>query len=138
MTEDNPSGLSIYIQAAIAMMLIQLVHKIVREIPGAFRTVSGAGGVGTIVFTCIIATGIILLLLDIKWGLVFGLIDGAWMLFQPILVHGILAKPDINCIWWYPVFPMTQAALIIYFCMLAWKQRAQGLTELFPTNSTRS
>jgi hypothetical protein len=28
---------SIYVQAAIALMLIQLFHKIVREIPGAFN-----------------------------------------------------------------------------------------------------
>lgn len=112
---------SIYVQAAITMMLIQLVHKIVREIPGALR-MGGPGGVVTIVFTCLYVLGIILLLLKIKWGLILGILGGAWMIFQPILVHVIMGHPDQNGIWWYPVFPWTQALLMIYFCTLAWKK----------------
>jgi hypothetical protein len=46
------------------------------------------------------------------------------MLFQPILVHVILAKPDVNGIWWYPVFPIMQGILVIYICILAWKKSA--------------
>jgi hypothetical protein len=111
---------SIYVQAAIALMLIQLVHKIVREIPGAFN-MGGLGAVGVPVFACLLAIGIILLFLKTKWGLILGIIDGAWMIFQPILVHIIMARPDINGIWWYPIFPWTQAVLIIYFCRVAWK-----------------
>jgi hypothetical protein len=111
---------SIYVQAAIALMLIQLFHKIVREIPGAFN-MGGPGAVGVPVFTCLLAIGIILLFLKIKWGLILGIIDGAWMIFQPILVHIIMARPDINGIWWYPIFPWTQAGLILYFCRAAWK-----------------
>lgn len=117
--------LSIHIQAAIAMMLIQLVHKIVREIPGSVGMIGegvGGGGIVTITFTCLLAIGILLLIIKIKWGLLFGIIDGVCMLFQPILVHVILAKPDPNGIWWYPVFPITQALLIIYFCILAWNR----------------
>lgn len=113
--------LSIYLQAAMAMMLIQLVHKIVREIPGALQM----GGPGSIVvpgFACLLAVGIILLLMKVKWGLILGIIAAAWMIFQPVLVHIIRAHPDQNGIWWYPVFPWTQALLIIYFCVLAWKK----------------
>jgi len=40
------------------------------------------------------------------------------MIFQPILVHIILAHPDQNGIWWYPIFPWIQAILIIYFSLL--------------------
>jgi hypothetical protein len=111
---------SIHVQAAIALMLIQLVHKIVREIPGAFN-MGGPGAVAVPVFACLLAIGIILLFLKIKWGLILGTIDGVWMIFQPILVHIIMARPDINGIWWYPIFPWTQAILIIYFCRIAWK-----------------
>lgn len=111
---------SIYVQAAMALMLIQLVHKIVREIPGAFN-MGGPGVVGVPVFAALLAVGILLLILRIKWGLILGMIDGAFMIFQPILVHIILAHPDQNGIWWYPIFPWTQALLIIYFCRLAWK-----------------
>ncbi len=111
---------SIHVQAAIALMLIQFVHKIVREIPGALK-MGGPGAVGVPILACLLALGICLLLLKIRWGLILGIISGAWMIFQPILVHIIIAKPDINGIWWYPIFPWTQALLIIYFCRLAWK-----------------
>ena len=116
---------SIYIQAAIALMLIQPVHKIVREIQGAMKM----GGPGTVVvpiFAGILAIGIVLLVFRNKWGLILGVVDGAFMIFQPILVHIILAHPDQNGIWWYPLFPWTQGILIIYFCRLAWKNRQQG------------
>ena len=111
---------SIHIQAAIALMLIQLVHKIVREIPGAIK-MGGPGVVVVSIFAGILAIGIILLFLRNKWGLILGMLDGAFMVFQPVFVHIILAHPDQNGIWWYPVFPWTQAILIIYFCSIAWK-----------------
>ena len=125
MGENEKGRLSIYIQAAIAMMLIQLVHKIVREIPGSFGFMGEGMRIGMVVtpiFASLLAVGIVLLVLKIKWGLILGIADGACMLFQPILVHVILAKSDVNGIWWYPVFPIMQGLLIIYFCILAWKK----------------
>jgi len=111
---------TIQVQAVIALMLIQLVHKIVREIPGAMK-MGGPGAVGVPIFAGLLVIGILLLVFRNKWGLILGMIDGAFMIFQPILVHVILAHPDQNGIWWYPIFPWTQAILIIYFCRLAWK-----------------
>lgn len=63
--ERNKEGqLSIYIQAVIAVMLIQLVHKIVREIPGSIRLMEAGGPkMGPIVVTILtvmLALGIIL------------------------------------------------------------------------------
>ena len=121
MKKNKGIRISIYIQAVIAIMLIQLVHKIVREIPH----VLDIGGVGAIVvplFAGLLVLGIVLLFFNLKLGLILGLIDGAFMIFQPILVHVILAKSDINGVWWYPIFPWTQAILIIYFCILAWNK----------------
>jgi hypothetical protein len=51
------------------------------------------------------------------------------MLFQPILVHGILARPAVYGIWRYPLFPWTQGILILYFCMLAWKWMGRGKNQ---------
>ena len=116
---------SIYVQVAIAILLIQLVHKIVREIPHSIK-MGGSGAVAVPIFACLLAIGIALIFLKIRWGLILGIIDGAWMIFQPILVHVIMAKPDINGIWWYPIFPWIQAMLIIYFCCLAWKNWEQS------------
>ena len=121
MSKEKRGRLSIYYQVAIAMMLIQLVHKIVREIPGSLN-MGGPGGYVTGLFAFLLFVGIILLLFRVKWGLIFGFVDGMWMIFQPVLVHIIWAKPDINGIWWYPVFPWVQALLMIYFCVLAWKR----------------
>lgn len=108
---------TIYIQAVGAMLIIQLVHKIVREIPGSIEL----GGVGSYInpaFAGLLLIAIILLFFRNKVGLYLGMIDAAVMLFQPVLVHIIMAVPDQNGIWWYPVFPWIQAILIIYFCIL--------------------
>ena len=102
-------------------MLIQLIHKIVREIPGSME-MEGPGSIFVIIFSILLLVGIILLIFKIKWGLILGIIDAVWMIFQPILVHIILSKPDINNIWWYPIFPWIQSLLIIYFCILTWKK----------------
>jgi hypothetical protein len=123
-TLDKIRRISIYVQAAVAVMFIQLVHKIVREIPHALN-MEGPGGVFTIVLACLLAVGILLLFVGIRWGLLLGIVDAIWMLFQPILVHVILAQPAVDGIWWYPVFPWTQAILILYFCILAWKKLGQ-------------
>jgi hypothetical protein len=117
---NTKSKLTIYIKAAIAMMFIQLIHKIVREIPGAMN-IKGPGVIIVPIFAVILLIGIVLLIFRVKWGLIFGFIAGGFMIFQPILIHIILAHPDQNGIWWYPIFPWTQAILILYFCILAWK-----------------
>ena len=122
--QELKSRSSIYHQTAMAMMLIQLVHKIVREIPGAIK-MEGPGAIGVPIFAGLLAVRILLIILKNKWGLILGIIDGAFMIFQPILVHIILAHPDQNGVWWYPIFPWTQAILIIYFCCLAWKNWAK-------------
>jgi hypothetical protein len=120
MKKVTRKSINVYNQAAIALLLIQLVHKIVREIPGALK-MGGAGQIMVPIFAGIITIGIVLIFFRIKWGLILGFLDGIFMIFQPILVHVILAHPDQNGIWWYPIFPWTQAILIIYFCRLAWE-----------------
>ncbi len=114
--------LPIELQAVIAMLLIQLVHKIVREIPGSLK-LEGPGWIITSVFSVLLFIGIVLTLFRNKAGLVLGIICGAWMIFQPIYVHIIKAIPDQNGIWWYPIFPWIQAILVIYFCVISWRNK---------------
>ena len=128
MKKNKGIRLSIYIQAVIAIMLIQLVHKIVREIPHVLD-MGGIGAIAVPMFAGLLVLGIVLLFFNVKLGLILGLIDGAFMIFQPIFVHVIHAKSDINGVWWYPIFPWTQAILIIYFCILAWKKNANKLNK---------
>ncbi len=109
---------AIYIKAVIALMVIQLVHKVVREIPHVLRMTRIFPKVGLIFFTVLLIAGIIGVFCRLRWGLIFGIIGGIWMIFQPFLVHGIMGMPDVNGIWWYPIFPITQGALIVYFSLL--------------------
>lgn len=116
-TKNKLKSPAIYIQATVTLLIIQLVHKIVREIPGAIK-LGGPGVVVVLVFAGLLVVGIILLILRNKWGLILGIADGVFMIFQPILIHIILAHPDQNGVWWYPLFPWTQAMLIICFSLL--------------------
>ena len=108
---------AIYIQAVIAMLIIQLVHKIVREIPGSFE-LGGIGAYANPAFAVLLIAAIILILFRNKLGIYLGMFDAAFMLFQPVLIHIIIGHPDQNGIWWYPMFPWIQAILIIYFSVL--------------------
>ena len=113
---------SIYIQAVIGMYIVNLIHKIVREIPGS-QTLSESqmGLIGTVLMTIILVICIILLLFNKKLGLYLGFIPAIWAALQWILVHVIWAYPDRNGIWWYPIFPIIQGLLIIYFSIIALK-----------------
>ena len=121
MNNNKLKSPAIYIQAVVAMLIVQLVHKIVREIPGAIN-MGGPGAIAVPIFAGMIVISIILIIFKNKWGLILSMVVGIWMIFQPILVHIIMAFPDQNGIWWYPIFPWTQAILIFYFCNLAWKK----------------
>ena len=120
-TKNQSRGLSVPVQAAMAMMFILFVHKLVREIPGSLDIEGAVGGVATIIATAMLALGIALLFFRNRWGLILGLIPAVWAMLQWILVHVIQGHPDQNGIWWYPIFPIVQGALIIYFSILVWR-----------------
>jgi hypothetical protein len=118
MKENDSKRPSIYIQAVIAVLLVNLVHKFVREIPGSMREMDQQGiigGIFTIGTTVIIAISILLLLIKRKEGLILAIFPAIWAMIQWIINHVIWANPDINGIWWYPIFPVFQGLLIIYF-----------------------
>lgn len=124
--ENKLKSPKIYIQAVIALLLVQLIHKIVREIPGSIN-MEGPGVIVPSIFTGLLVISIILLVLKNKWGLILGMIDGVFMIFQPVLIHIILAHPDQNGVWWYPIFPWIQAVLIIYFSLLVLRNEKKYL-----------
>jgi len=117
--ENQSQNLPVCIQAVMAMMLILFIHKLVREIPGSLHMEGAIGGVVTITMAVLLAISIMLLFFRNKWGLILGAIPAVWATLQWILVHIIWAHPDQNGIWWYPIFPIVQGALIIYFSVLA-------------------
>ena len=118
----SPKKVSIYIQAVIGMYIINFIHKIVREIPGSLDTMtSQVGLIATTTMAIILLICTILVLFKYKLGLYLGFIPAIWATLQWILVHVILAHPDRNGIWWYPIFPIVQGLLIIYFSIIALK-----------------
>jgi hypothetical protein len=112
----------IYIKAVFALMFIQLGHKAVREIPHVLSMVRVFPKVGLIFFTSLLIFGMIGVLCRFRWGLILGIVGAGWMLLQPFLVHVIMKMPAADGIWWYPIFPITQAVLIIYFSLLVWQK----------------
>ncbi len=117
---ETRNKMSIYRQPSVAMMIVLFVHYVVRALPGAI----GYGGAAKIfvpILASLLLLGIVLVLLKKKTGLIFGFLNGAWMIFQPIFVHIIQGRPDKNGIWWYPSLPWTISVLVIYFCYVAWK-----------------
>lgn len=124
MRENSSKVPSIYVQAVMALLLVNLVHKIVREIPGSLNLTGAQGTVGgivTIITAIVLAFSIVLLFFRIKWGLILGFVPAIWAMLQWVLVHVIMGHPDQNGIWWYSIFPITQGALIIYFSIVAWR-----------------
>jgi hypothetical protein len=120
--ENKSRGLSVHIQAVMAMMFILFVHKLVREIPGSLKNTEGAiGGIVTIFTAVLLAISITLLFFRNRWGLILGLVPAVWATLQWIWVHVIQGYPDQNGVWWYPIFPIVQGVLIIYFSTLAWR-----------------
>ncbi len=117
----------IYIKAVIALMFIQLVHKAVREIPHVLRMSKMFPKLGLMFFTVLLIVGIVGLFCRFRWGLVFGIIGATWMIFQPFLVHGIMRVAALNGIWWYPIFPIAQGGLIIYFSILTWRKDKENV-----------
>jgi hypothetical protein len=119
--ENQSRELSIHIQAVMAMMFILFIHKLVREIPGSLNMEGAIGGIVTITMAVLLAISIMLLFFRNRWGLILGFVPAIWAMLQWILVHVIQRHPDRNGIWWYPIFPIIQGALIIYLSILAWR-----------------
>lgn len=121
----------IYIRAVIALMLIQVVHKAVREIPHVLHAPIIFPKVVIISFAGLLIAGITGLFCRFRWGLIFGMIVGGWMIFQPflpLLVFGKMNMSHSDGIWWYPIFPITQGVLIVYFSLLTWRKDKEHVT----------
>jgi hypothetical protein len=124
-SERGKRGLrSIYIQAAIAMMLIQImpIVKDYSEILTLSKATGSSVGMFTFVVGSLLVVAIVMAVLKIKWGLVLGIIAGAWMFILPVLLITIGAQLGQSTAWQYLLATMIPALLLIYFCVLAWRK----------------
>lgn len=128
-SERGRRGLrSVYIQAAIAMMLIQIM-PIVKDY-SAILTLSKATGSSVGMFTFVVGSllvvAMVMATLKIKWGLVLGIIAGAWMFILPVLLIAIGVQLGQSTAWQYLLATMIPALLLICFCALAWRKVFQN------------
>ena len=123
--EHSRRGLrSVYIQTAIAMMLIQImpIVKDYSEILTLSKATGSSVGMFTFVVGGFLVVAMVMATLKIKWGLVLGIIAGAWMFILPVLLIAIGAQLGQSTAWQYLLATMIPALLLIYFCVLAWRK----------------
>ena len=128
MTESK--GLPIEVQAAAALILIQLAHKLVAELPGAM-TLAGTTAhpmvfaVITLSVAYIIA--FIACLIRAKWGFIIGIVLGIEIILQPLVFHVIMGIPKDPP--YYILFPILQGILLTYFCRLGYQSVKTSRTK---------
>ncbi len=116
------SKLSIEVQAAAALILIQLAHKLVAELPGAIvlaGTTAHPMVFAVIIFSAAYVLAFITCLFRISWGFIIGIVLGIEIILQPLIFHIIMGIPKDPP--YYILFPILQGILLIYFCWLGYK-----------------
>jgi len=74
----------------------------------------------TFVVSGLLVVAMVMAILKIKWGLVLGIIAGAWMFILPVLLIAIGVQLGQSTAWQYLLTAMIPALSLIYFCVLAW------------------
>lgn len=114
-------GLPIEVQAVAAMILIQLAHKLVAELPGAMAIAGTAAHpmVFAVVGFCVAyVIAFIACLMRARWGFIIGIVLGIEIILQPIIFHVIMGIPKDPP--YYILFPILQGILVTYFCWLGY------------------
>lgn len=115
-------GLPIEVQAASALILIQIAHKFVAEIPGAIAMAGTASSFKVYALYILCAAYVLALVLGlfrIRWGFIIGIVLGAEIIIQPLVFHVIMGIPKDPP--YYILFPILQGILVIYFCWQAYR-----------------
>lgn len=54
--------------------------------------------------------------------MILGIISACWALFlQWFLVYFVFGYYEPNGVWWYPLFPILQGVMIVFFCIRAYR-----------------
>ena len=118
----NFKSSSLYIQAAVAALTYNLLHILAWELPIAIRHGWNVNVIGDGVVIVTSVMSIILIACRKKAGAILGFISASWaIIFQWFLVYGILGYKEPNGVWWYPLFPIFQGIMIVFFCVLAYR-----------------
>ena len=113
---------TIYIQVTVAVLLYNLFHILAWELPLAVRLGWQINVIGDVFIISIAIISIILISIRNKIGLILGIIPALWaILLQWLLVYVISGYEEPNGVWWYPLFPIFQGIMIVYFIKLTYR-----------------
>jgi hypothetical protein len=118
----NLKSSSLYIQAAIAALIYNLLHILAWELPIATRYGWNVNVIGDGVVIVTSVMSIILIAFRKKAGATLGFISAIWAIFfQWYLVYIVFGYKEPTGVWWYPLFPIFQGIMIVFFCVLAYR-----------------
>lgn len=113
---------TIYIQVTVAALLYNLLHILAWELPLAVRMGWQINVIGDVLIISVTIISIILISMRKKTGLILGMIPALWaILLQWFLVYIISGYEEPNGIWWYPLFPIFQGIMIVYFIKITYR-----------------
>lgn len=116
----NIKPLPLYLQAAIAALLYNVLHILAWELPIAIRYGWNVNVIGDGVIIVTSVMSVILIAFRKKAGAILGFISASWAIFfQWFLVYYIFGYKEPTGVWWYPLFPIFQGIMIVFFCVLA-------------------
>ena len=110
------------VQAAAGLILIQLAHKLVAELPGAMAIAETAAHpmvFAVVTLSAAYVLAFVTCLFRIHWGFIIGIMLGIEIIFQPIIFHVIMRIPKEPP--YYILFPILQGILVTYFCWLGYR-----------------
>jgi hypothetical protein len=111
---------AIYLQVTVAALLYNLLHILAWELPLAVRMGWRINVVGDVFIISVGIISVILVSMRKRIGLMLGMIPALWaILLQWLLVYVISGYKEPNGVWWYPLFPIFQGIMIVYFINLA-------------------
>ena len=113
---------AIYLQVTVAALLYNLLHILAWELPLAVRMGWRINVVGDVFIISVGIISVILVSMRKRIGLMLGMIPALWaILLQWLLVYVISGYKEPNGVWWYPLFPIFQGIMIVYFINLAYR-----------------
>ena len=113
---------AIYLQVTVAALLYNLLHILAWELPLAVRMGWRINVVGDVFILSVGIISVILVSMRKRVGLMLGMLPALWaILLQWLLVYVISGYKEPNGVWWYPLFPIFQGIMIVYFINLAYR-----------------
>ena len=113
---------AIYLQVTVAALLYNLLHILAWELPLAVRIGWRINVVGDVFIISVGIISIILISMRKKIGLMLGMVPALWaILLQWFLVYIVSGYKEPNGVWWYPLFPIFQGIVIVYFINLTYR-----------------